>query len=133
MHRRHRHDRHVLLVDPIASYRTILARRLRRGALLFLHGRRVGRVHLRAEHGRRPRRVPAVRKRGSKVQLEPTQGVPRVLLCRHRARHQGTRRGMDAAAVHGADGTVVRARHRQHIRVRARSVEEDGRAGVFHL
>ena len=47
---------HVLRVVPVAAQRTQLVDRIPRGPGVRVHGRRVGRVHLRPQHGGTPRR-----------------------------------------------------------------------------
>ena len=72
VHRRHRHRRHLLLVGSIPSNRTIVAHRLRRRALLLLHGGGVGRVHLRPRDDWRARGDP---RRLRAIHLGPLQSL----------------------------------------------------------
>mmetsp|Transcript_6346 Transcript_6346/g.15807 ORF Transcript_6346/g.15807 Transcript_6346/m.15807 type:complete len:405 (-) Transcript_6346:1277-2491(-) len=97
--RRHRDVPHVLRLVPRASQQIILVDWGPRGPSLRLHGRRVGRIHLRAKHGgpaRRDARYPRA------VQRIAAQGVLAVLDRGDPRRDPVPRGGPGAHQVHGA-------------------------------
>ena len=154
--RRHSHVPHLLRLVPRVAKRKELVDRITRGGGVRVHGRRVGRVHLRFEHGRstrgdaRPgRSVLAVAAQGvfalldnrnvgrdpvpgrrPRAHQEPRTARPRVRL----PRHAGARSWRADGKVKKTDGRRRVASSHQRLRLRLRRrVRRHRGAGAHRL